>query len=316
MLSQDNHLLVITKGAIANILDICTTVEMAENKVIDIEPIRQQIQQKYEDLGSQGFRTLGVAYRIINTNHITLKDEINFTFLGYLALYDPPKSDIKNTIIDLANLGVTLKMITGDSHAVAASISQQATSANFGNMFSMAGVSLMLPFLPLLPKQILLTNLLTDFPEMTIAADRVDQELVSKPRRWDIHFISKFMLVFGLLSSVFDYITFGALLFLLHADSAQFRTGWFMESVISASMIVLVIRTRQSIFHSKPSPYLFGATIAIAIITLIIPYTPLASVLGFQALPLSFVLILMAIVALYVTAAEIVKGIFYSRVKF
>ena len=435
LFSKDQDHLVITKGAISNILDICTTVEMAENQVIDIAPIRQQIQQKYEDLGSQGFRTLGVAYRTLNTNHITLKDEINFTFLGYLALYDPPRSDIKTTITDLANLGVTLKMITGDSHAVAASISQQvgllqtklltgsqiqklsdaalvhqvnqvnifaeiepnqkeriivalkkagnvvgymgdgindasalyaadvgisvdtavdvakeaadivlmqkdldvllggikagrttfantlkyvfmATSANFGNMFSMAGVSLMLPFLPLLPKQILLTNLLTDFPEMTIAADRVDQELVSKPRRWDIHFISKFMLVFGLLSSVFDYLTFGALLFLLHADSAQFRTGWFMESVISASMIVLVIRTRQSIFHSKPSPYLFSATMAIALITLIIPYTPLASVLGFQALPLSFVLILMAIVALYVTAAEIVKGIFYSRIKF
>jgi len=177
-------------------------------------------------------------------------------------------------------------------------------------------VSLMLPFLPLLPKQILLTNLLTDFPEMTIAADRVDQELVSKPRRWDIHFISKFMLVFGLLSSVFDYLTFGALLFLLHADSAQFRTGWFMESVISASMIVLVIRTRQSIFHSKPSPYLFSATMAIALITLIIPYTPLASVLGFQALPFSFVLILMAIIALYVTSAEIMKSIFYGWVKF
>ncbi|MEI6441811.1 MAG: magnesium-translocating P-type ATPase [Nostocales cyanobacterium ELA583] len=435
LLSQNNDRLVVTKGAIANILAICTTVEMAEDQVVDIEPIRQQIQQKFEDLGSQGFRTLGVAYRTVNTDHITLKDEINFTFLGYLALYDPPKSDIKATITDLANLGVTLKMITGDSHAVAANISQQvgllqtklltgseiqklsdaalvnqvnqvnifaeiepnqkeriivalkkagnvvgymgdgindasalyaadvgisvdtavdvakeaadivlmqkdldvllggikagrttfantlkyvfmATSANFGNMFSMAGVSLMLPFLPLLPKQILLTNLLTDFPEMTIAADRVDPELVSKPRRWDIHFISKFMLVFGLLSSVFDYLTFGALLFLLHADSAQFRTGWFMESVISASMIVLVIRTRQSIFHSKPSPYLFSATIAIALITLIIPYTPIASVLGFQALPLSFVLILMAIVALYVTAAEIVKGIFYSRVKF
>ena len=435
LFSKDQDHLVITKGAISNILDICTTVEMAENQVIDIAPIRQQIQQKYEDLGSQGFRTLGVAYRTLNTNHITLKDEINFTFLGYLALYDPPRSDIKTTITDLANFGVTLKMITGDSHAVAASISQQvgllqtklltgsqiqklsdaalvhqvnqvnifaeiepnqkeriivalkkagnvvgymgdgindasalyaadvgisvdtavdvakeaadivlmqkdldvllggikagrttfantlkyvfmATSANFGNMFSMAGVSLMLPFLPLLPKQILLTNLLTDFPEMTIAADRVDQELVSKPRRWDIHFISKFMLVFGLLSSVFDYLTFGALLFLLHADSAQFRTGWFMESVISASMIVLVIRTRQSIFHSKPSPYLFSATMAIALITLIIPYTPLASVLGFQALPFSFVLILMAIIALYVTSAEIMKSIFYGWVKF
>ena len=125
LLSKDNDHLVITKGSLSNILDICTTAEKAENQVIDIEPMRQQIQQKSEDLGSQGFRTLGVAYRTLNTNHITLKDEINFTFLGYLALYDPPKSDIKATITDLANLGVTLKMITGDSHAVAASISQQ-----------------------------------------------------------------------------------------------------------------------------------------------------------------------------------------------
>lgn len=89
---------------------------MAENQIIDIEPIRQQIQKKSEDLGSQGFRTLGVAYRTLNTNHITLKDEINFTFLGYLALYDPPKSDIKATITDLANLGVTLKLVYGISN--------------------------------------------------------------------------------------------------------------------------------------------------------------------------------------------------------
>ena len=128
-----------------------------------------------------------------------------------------------------------------------------ATSANFGNMFSMAGASLFLPFLPLLPKQILLTNLLTDFPEMTIATDSVDREMVDQPRRWDIAVIRNFMMTFGLVSSVFDYLTFGVLLLVLHATQAQFRTGWFVESVISASLIVLVIRTRRPFFRSRPA---------------------------------------------------------------
>ena len=127
-----------------------------------------------------------------------------------------------------------------------------ASSANFGNMFSMAGASLFLSFLPLLPKQILLTNLLTDFPEMTIATDSVDRELVEKPRRWNIQFIRSFMLTFGILSSVFDYLTFAVLLLILHATTDQFRTGWFLESVISASVTVLVIRTRKPFFRSKP----------------------------------------------------------------
>ena len=128
-----------------------------------------------------------------------------------------------------------------------------ATSANFGNMFSMAGASLFLSFLPLLPKQVLLTNLMTDFPEMTIASDNVDPEMVAVPRRWDIRFIRRFMLVFGLLSSVFDYATFGVLLLVLHASPAEFRTGWFIESVASASLVVLVIRTRRPLFRSAPA---------------------------------------------------------------
>ena len=105
-----------------------------------------------------------------------------------------------------------------------------ATSSNFGTMFSMAGASLFLPFLPLLPKQILLMNLMTDMPEMTIATDNVDAELVEKPRRWNIKFIRKFMIVFGLLSTIFDYVTFGVLLFILHSSTDQFRTAWFIES--------------------------------------------------------------------------------------
>ena len=149
-----------------------------------------------------------------------------------------------------------------------------ATSANFGNMFSMAGASLLLPFLPLLPTQILLTNLLTDFPEMTIATDSVDPELVAHPRRWDIRFIRKFMIVFGILSSVFDYLTFGVLLWLLRASPEQFRTGWFQESVISASLIVLVIRTRRPFYQSRPGKYLFAATLVIIGLTMLLPYTP------------------------------------------
>ncbi|UXE62898.1 MAG: magnesium-translocating P-type ATPase [Woronichinia naegeliana WA131] len=432
LLAKGDEKLLVTKGSLINILDICTDVEQEEGKTIELAPMRSQIQQRAEDLGSQGFRILGVAYRQLTTDKLDPKDETNLTFLGYLALYDPPKSDIKGTIADLARLGVTLKMITGDSHAVATSIAQQvgleqtkvltgsdlqkmsagallhqvdqvnvfaevepnqkeriivalkrsgnvvgylgdgindasalyaadvgisvdtavdeakeaadivlmqkdlnvllgglksgrttfantlkyvfmATSANFGNMFSMAGISLFLPFLPLLPKQILLTNLLTDFPEMTIASDRVDREQVSKPRRWDIRFIRNFMLVFGLLSSVFDYLTFAALLFLLHADQAQFRTGWFMESVISASMIVLVIRTHQSILKSRPSRPLFFATIIIVIITLIFPYTPIAGILGFEPLPLEFLLVLALIVGLYIFCAENVKRVFYQH---
>ena len=164
-----------------------------------------------------------------------------------------------------------------------------ATSANFGNMFSMAGASLFLPFLPLLPTQILLTNLLTDFPEMTIATDSVDREMIEKPRRWDIGFIRKFMLVFGLISSIFDYLTFGALLLILHGTIGQFRTGLFTESVISASMIVLVIRSRRPFFKSRPGKYLLAATLLIGIITLCFPYTPLAAPFGFEPLPISVI---------------------------
>ncbi len=435
LFKKESTHLIITKGALKNILDVCSTVETGEGKTIPIADQRQKLHQQAEDLGSKGFRALGVAYRDFNQDSFSKDDETNMTFLGYLALFDPPKAGIADTLKELQLLGITPKMITGDSKAVAMSIIQQvglpepkaltgseleklsdealmhqvqdtnvfaevepnqkeriiialkkagnvvgylgdgindasalhaadvgisvesavdvakeaadivlmakdlnvliegvkegrvtfantlkyvfmATSANFGNMFSMAGISLFLPFLPLLPSQILLTNLLTDFPELTIATDRVDKELVNKPRRMDIKFIRNFMIVFGLLSSVFDYLTFGALLLLLHAQPEQFRTGWFLESVISASLVVLVVRTRQSIFNSKPGRYLLMATLATIGVTIIIPWTPLATLLGFQPLPLSFVLVLGAIVLFYVTAAENVKRVFYSHVKF
>ena len=187
-----------------------------------------------------------------------------------------------------------------------------ATSANFGNMFSMAGASLFLPFLPLLPKQILLTNLLTDCPEMTIAADRVDPDTVDHPVKWDLPFIRKFMIVFGLISSIFDFLTFGILLYAMKASPEVFRTGWFIESVVSASIIVLVIRTKRPFFSSRPSPYLAAAVAGIVVVTLLLPLTPFASIFGFVPLPVRFYWCIAAIVILYVFAVEIAKKILYA----
>jgi Mg2+-importing ATPase len=189
-----------------------------------------------------------------------------------------------------------------------------ATSSNFGNMFSMAGASLFLPFLPLLPKQILLTNLLTDFPEMTIASDNVDADMVAQPRRWDIQFIRKFMMTFGFVSSLFDFMTFGLLL-LLDVSVEQFRTAWFVESVVSAALIVFVVRSSKPLFKSRPGNYLVFTTLSIVAITIALPYTPLASLVGFQALPLSLLGLLGGIVLLYIATAELAKHIFYRLVK-
>jgi Mg2+-importing ATPase len=156
---------------------------------------------------------------------------------------------------------------------------------------------------------------MTDFPEMTIATDSVDSEMVERPRRWDVHFIRNFMLTFGLVSSVFDYLTFGVLLLLLHATPDQFRTGWFLESVISASLIVLVIRTRRPCFKSRPGGPLLMATVAIIAATFVLPYTPLRGILGFTPMPWSFLGVLGAILALYIVAAELAKRAFYRRAR-
>jgi P-type Mg2+ transporter len=433
---KGNTHFMVTKGALTNILEVCSSAETKEGTIVDLASVKEKIQKHFEEFSNNGFRTLGIAYKNMpQDTPINKKDEKEMIFAGYLTLFDPPKANIIDTISKLKSLGVSLKIITGDNHLVAASISKKmgladnkiisgpelrqmsdaallrsvgsvdvfaeiepnqkeriiiamrkagnvvgymgdgindasalhaadvgisvdtaadvakdaadivllekdlavlvegvregrttfantlkyvfmATSANFGNMFSMAGVSLFIPFLPLLPKQILLTNLMTDFPEMTIATDNVDEQMIDYPRRWDIKAIRKFMITFGLVSSIFDYMTFGLLLLVLHANEGQFRTGWFLESVISASMIVLVIRSRKPFFRSKPGKYLLIATLSIAVITLIFPFTPLGKIFGFSPLSFSTCLLLMLIVVIYILAAEITKRIFYKKVKF
>jgi P-type Mg2+ transporter len=177
----------------------------------------------------------------------------------------------------------------------------------------MAGISLFLPFLPLLPMQILLTNLLTDLPEMTIATDNVEEGAILKPRRWDLKFVKRFMITFGILSSVFDFVTFGILIHFLNANEFEFRTGWFVESVISASLIVLVVRTRRSIFKSRPGKYLSGSVLIITLLTLILPYTPLGNIMGFSPLPFYFLIIIFFIVISYIICTELLKKLFYRN---
>ena len=434
LVAKDKTHLMVTKGALSTILDVCTTAETAAGDAVPLDPLRPGIQSRYEALSSQGYRTLGIAFRDLGAEtHLGKDHEAQMTFLGFLVLFDPLQSGIAAALQSLRDLGVSLKLITGDNALVAATVSRQAgltnpkivtggdlrqmsqealtqrapsvdvfaevepnqkeriilalkkaghvvgymgdgindasalhaadvgisvagavdvakeaadivllekdltvltagvregritfantlkyvfmaTSANFGNMFSMAGASLFLSFLPLLPKQILFSNLMTDFPEMTIATDSVDPESVNRPHRWDIKFIRRFMVVFGLVSSVCDYLTFGVLIWLMHANTAQFRTGWFVESVVTAALIVLVIRTRKRFYLSRPSTSLLLATLAVVALALVLPYTPLARLFGFAPLPPVFLLVLGVIMVFYVAVAETAKAIFYRGV--
>jgi len=187
-------------------------------------------------------------------------------------------------------------------------------SANFGNMFSMAGASVLLPFLPLLSSQILLNNFLADIPATTIAGDNVDPEWVAKPRRWNAKFIRDYMVVFGLVSSVFDYLTFAALLYVFRAGAETFRTGWFIESLLTELVIALVVRTRHPFFRSRPSNLLLATTMAVVALTLVLPYLPFSDVFGFVPLPPALLLSIVCITLLYVFAAELAKKYFFARV--
>src|SRR5450432_263907 len=425
----------ITKGALNSILEICNQAETEKEELISLKDIKTVILEKYQQLSASGYRVLGIAYKVTeNDRNFTRDQEKDMIFLGFITLYDPPKKNFHETLEKLKQLGVQLKLITGDNALVAESIARQigisnpivltgpqlrqmtdgaimqqgaqadifsevepnqkeriilclkkagnvvgfmgdgindapalhtadvgisvdsavdvakeaadivlldqnldvlaegiiigrktftntmkyvfmATSANFGNMFSMAGASLFLSFLPLLPKQILLTNLLTDFPEMAIATDRVDNASIAKPHRWDIRFIKRFMLIFGLLSSVFDYLTFAVLLFVLKANEKVFQTGWFLESVISATLIVLVVRTRLPFLKSLPGKYLSIATILIVVTVLALPFTPVAGLFGFSRLPFRFYGWMFLIIVAYIGSAEILKQWFYRKLE-
>ncbi len=433
LVRENGASLLVTKGALNGIISVCSRVA-TQNGPVPIADFRETILEVYRISSSKGYRVIGVAYGQ-NPALETLgpENEKDLVFAGFILLKDPVKETAERAIRDLRDLGVSLKVVTGDNALVASTVAGEvgldetriltgedlrnmtdealihavgnvdvfadvepnqkeriilamkkagnvvgflgdgindapalhsadvgisvdtgvdvakeaadlvllqqdlevlrdgiregrktfantmkyvfmATSANFGNMFSMAWASLFLPFLPLLPKQVLLTNLLTDFPEMAIASDRVDENWLRTPRRWDVGFIKHFMTVFGLLSSVFDFMTFAVLLVVFRAGTDTFRTAWFVESVVSASLIVLVIRTRKLFWKDKPGSLLLMATGIIVTLTVGLPFTPLRSLLGFTSLPIGPILAIILIVALYFTCAETTKRIFYKHV--
>jgi Mg2+-importing ATPase len=189
------------------------------------------------------------------------------------------------------------------------------TSANLGNMLSMAAASLFLPFLPLTAGQILLNNFLSDIPAIGIADDSIDPELVDRPRRWDMRFIGRYMIEFGALSSGFDVLTFVVLLVSFRASVDVFRTGWFVESLLTELVVALVMRTRRPFFRSRPGTLLLTLTVVLIVVSLAIPYLPGTSVFGFVPLPPLVLLTIVLIMLLYVGGTELQKRWFYKAVE-
>ncbi len=428
---NDNQKLLICKGAFNQIIEICSLVK---NELNEIEPIANQlhkINQLYEKYGLKGFRVIAICYKNIDGNSITIEDEKEMIFGGFILLQDPVKKDIISTIEKLKELQIDLKIITGDNKNVAQSIGEKIgilspniltgkelidispealnlkvkethifaevepqqkeriilalrnsftvaymgdgindvsainaadigisvenavdvakeaadfvlmekdlsvliegikegrktfantlkyifinTGATFGNMFSVAMASLILPFLPMLPKQILLTNFITDFPYLTIASDNVDEEQLQKPGKWNIKVIRKYMIIFGIHSSIFDLITFLVLLYILKVKETAFQTGWFVESILTELFILFIIRTHKNFFKSKPGKYLFILSILGLILTIGIPYTPIAKEVGLIPLPLKNLGFMLLIVFFYIITADILKVWFFKK---
>jgi len=187
------------------------------------------------------------------------------------------------------------------------------TSSNFGNMFSMAGGSLFLPFLPMLPTQILLNNMLYDISEIPIPMDNVDEEYLIRPRQWDINFVRKFMLTVGPISSIFDFITFFVMIKVFQAGESLFHTGWFIESMATQVLVIFIIRTHKNPLKSRPNPWLTCCSLLVVALAVLLPFTPLSGFLGFVAPPPLFFLVLAGMVILYLLIVEQVKQWFYRH---
>jgi Mg2+-importing ATPase len=191
---------------------------------------------------------------------------------------------------------------------------RMGTSSNFGNMFSVAGASLFLPFLPMMPTQILLNNLLYDLSETTIPSDNIDKEYVETPKKMDVSMVRKFMMFFGPISSVFDFLTFFIMLLVFNATAALFQTAWFIESLSTQTFVIFVIRTRRvPFFRSRPSKLLAFSSLAIIIVAFLLPLTEVGALFGFVEPPLGFFAFLLALIVTYLVLVEITKMWFYKR---
>jgi len=417
----------ITKGAVEDILAVCSGMERG-GEVTDIDV--PMLRSYYETQCNQGFRMLALSYIKTPVSKITAADEQQMILLGFVLLEDPVKEGAGDVLTALKELGITVKIITGDNEHVARYVAQSigitapvvltgrqirnmlpealtvqvlhtdvfasvephqkeiiigalqqsklavaylgdgindvaaihaadtgistenatdvarqaadlillekslsvlkdgitegrktfanilkyifiTTSATFGNMFSMAGTSLLLPFLPMLPKQILLTNFFTDLPFISISSDNVDDTRILKPGKWDMRFVRDFMIVFGLHSSVFDFLTFYMLYFRLHLSVDMFRTGWFLESVLTELFALYIMRTAMPFFKSRPGKWLVITSVSTAALILLLPLSPFAVNLGFTPPAMTELATLLCILTAYVFTADLLKQWFF-----
>ncbi|HYM93506.1 MAG TPA: HAD-IC family P-type ATPase, partial [Chitinophagaceae bacterium] len=422
----------ITKGAMTQILNVCSSVQVANDKIEPIHDYLDKINDLYTQFGNDGFRVLGVCYKNITASQVSKDDETEMVFAGFVLLQDPLKEGLQDALDSLKQLQVNIKIITGDNKIVATSIGRKIglanpvvmgsdellhmtsealelrvqhtdifaeiepqqkeriiqslrknftvaymgdgindvaainaadvgisvedavdvaksaadfvlleqdlmvlaegikegrktfintlkyifinTSATFGNMFSVAFASLMLPFLPMLPAQILLTNFLTDIPYLAISMDNVDPLELQQSNHWNIKTIRSYMVIFGLHSSIFDIATFSVLYFLLKVSAGVFQTGWFVESVLTELFILFIMRTKKSFLKSKPSKLLIWLSLAAFIFTIALPYCPFDTSFEMSPLPVIVMASVVGIVAMYIFTADLLKIWFFKNV--
>lgn len=430
---EEGQATLVVKGAFNSVFEVCRFIEIDGVKRAKSDDLVAELEQRYKAWSEQGIRVLGIAQKTeALPEKVTVADEKDMIFMGFLLFSDHPKEDAASTIQELSRKGVALRIITGDNklialhtaqavgieitgtvtgkelrlmteetlwrkiehinlfaevdpnqkeriilalkkkahvvgymgdgindlpalHAADVSISVDnavdvakesadivlmekslsvlnrgieegrttfsntlkyiwvTTSANFGNMFSVAGISLILNFFPLLPKQILLLNFLTDFPALSLSGDSVDEEMVQTPRKWDIKFIQQFMFTFGLVSSVFDYLITFILFSIFRESQGLYQSGWFTFSILTELATLMVIRTQKPFFKSKPAPLLIGSTVAIGVITMLLPYTPLASLFALEPIPFNVIVTLILLIGFYIAAMEGTKYFFYRH---
>jgi Mg2+-importing ATPase len=432
VVENGGKILMITKGAPESLMDRCTLAEINGNK-LPFNQYKDEINGKLARYSGAGYRTLAIAYKEIDRRpSYTPTDETNLTLLGFLVFTDPPKEDANKAISRLKEMGVDVKILTGDNELVAKKICEDieiqcrrivtgselmamkpeelgaavnettvfarvtpdqklsvikalkangkvvgylgdgvndapslfeadvgisvesavdvakeaadivlldkdlmvlangiiegrkifdntlkyilmGTSSNFGNMFSAAAASIFLPFLPMLPMQILFMNLLYDTANMTLPSDNVDDEFVMKPKKWDMGFVRKYTLFFGPFSSLYDFLTYGIMLFIFAASPALFQSGWFVESFATEILVIFVIRTRKTPFYkSRPGKWLTILTLSCLALGIAIPFTPLGTFLGFIPLPPTYWLLLVLMVVTYLLLVDAGKVFFYK----
>jgi Mg2+-importing ATPase len=417
--------LLVTKGAVTEVLEVCTQAQVGDG-VVPLSEVRPAVDQRFADLSAQGFRVLALATRPLPGPTVSVEDEAGMTLRGLLVFADPAAPRSLAAIADLAGLGISVRLVTGDNRLAAAKaavdaglgadtvllgrdidgldddelartasdvmvfaeveplhkerlvralrstgatvgflgdgindaaalhaadvgisvdnavdVAKQAAaivllekdlaviadgvrlgrqtfantlkyirvtiSANFGNMLSMALAAVFLPFLPLLPRQILLLNFLSDIPATTIAQDRVDPEAVRRPRAWDIPSIRRFMVTFGLLSSAFDITAFVLLRFVFQVGPTEFRSTWFVLSMTTELAALLVLRSSRPFWRSRPARSLWLSSFVVAAVTVAAPYTPLAALFGLEAPPPLLLATVLGLTVAYVAANELVK---------